>query len=416
MIQAPKGTADTFGAEVFAWQQVENVIRKLCSDFCIGEIRTPAFEFTHLFQRGVGETSDVVQKEMFTFLDRGGRSFSLRPELTAGVARAFIENGMHSQPQPTKLYYIGNAFRAERPQKGRMVELHQFGVEFIGSYSAASDAEVISVAWELLRRLNIKNIELRINSLGCVDCRANYNAVLKKYITDNISKLCPTCNERAEKNPLRILDCKNPECGKVMEDAPSVLDCLDEECSKHFNDVQKFLTGMGITFTVDPKIVRGLDYYTRTVFEFVSCDLGAQSTVCGGGRYDGLIEEVGGPKMGASGFGLGLERLLIILEQQGNKPSFKPANDVFVGYIGDEGFKRAQTLVYELRKKGISAETDTLGRNVKGQMKYADKLGSKYSFIIGDNELETRMVKVKDMATGEQVSVQLGLIADFIKR
>lgn len=416
MIQAPKGTADKFGAEVYAWQQVENVIRRLCADFRIGEIRTPAFEFTDLYKRGVGETSDVVQKEMYTFLDRGNRSFTLRPELTAGVARAFIENGLHSQPQPTKFYYIANAFRAEHPQKGRMIELNQFGIEFIGSYSPAADAEAISVAYELFRRLNIKNVKLYINSLGCPDCRPKFNAALKDYIIKNINGLCQTCAERAEKNPLRVLDCKNQECQQIMKNSPLIPDYLDEQCLKHFNAVQEFLTGMGISFVIDPQIVRGLDYYTRTVFEFVSDDLGAQSTVCGGGRYDRLIEEIGGAKTGACGFGLGLERLMIILDKQGNKPAIKPVNDVFIGYIGDTGFKRAQILVHELRKKGISAESDNMGRNVKRQMQYADKLGSKYSFIIGDDELNSNTVNIKDMATGEQTSVPIGYISDFIKR
>jgi histidyl-tRNA synthetase len=281
---------------------------------------------------------------MFTFLDRGNRTFALRPEITAGVARAFIQNAIYAQPQPTKLYYISSAFRSEQPQKGRMREFHQFGVEILGSYHPASDAEAISVAAELLRRLNVKNVELRINSLGNFESRARYNETLKKYIIDNIEHLCPTCKERAERNPLRVLDCKNEDCGRIMAKAPSVLDSLSEECKQHFQSVQDYLTAMGIAFVVDDRIVRGLDYYTRTVFEFVSTDLGAQSTVCGGGRYDGLIEEVGGGATGACGFAMGLERLLIILEAQGNKPAYKPNSDLFIGSIGDSGFKRRKPL------------------------------------------------------------------------
>jgi histidyl-tRNA synthetase len=417
MITAPKGTADTFGAEAYAWQQVETVIRRLCSDFCIEEIRTPTFENLDLYKRGVGETTDVVQKEMFTFTNRdGAKHFALRPELTAGVARAFIERGMQSDPKPVKFYYMASAFRAEQPQKGRLREFHQFGVEILGSSHAACDAEVVSVAAELLRRLNVKNVELRINSLGNADSRARYNDTLKGYIRENMAQLCPLCRERAERNPLRVLDCKNEGCGKIMAAAPSVLDSLGEDCKKHFQDVQAYLSAMGIPFVVDDRIVRGLDYYTRTVFEFVSTNLGAQATVCGGGRYDGLIEEVGGGATAACGFAMGLERLLIILEAQGNKPAYMPANDLFIGAIGERGVKKAQALVYDLRKKGISAETDTLGRSVKAQMKDADKIGSKYSFIIGDNELEQSAAKIKDMATGEQTVVGFAEIAAFLRQ
>ena len=414
MIQAPKGTMDIFGAEGYAWQQVENVIRRLCRDFCIEEMRTPTFEYTELFHRGIGDTTDVVQKEMYTFQDRGGRSFSLRPEGTAGVARAFIQNSLYAQAQPTKLYYITNCFRAERPQKGRMVEFHQFGVEFMGSYNAASDAEVISLAYELFRRLNVKNIELRLNSIGNEESRGYYDQVLRAYIDQNLDALCPTCRDRAQRNPMRVLDCKSPDCQAVMAQAPSILDCLTEECRQHFADVQANLTAMGIPYVVDDRIVRGLDYYTRTVFEFVSTDLGSQSTVCGGGRYDKLIGQCGGPEMGACGFGLGLERLMIILEEQGNKPQYKPVQDIFIGSIGEAGFKKAQTLVYDLRKRGIAAECDTLGRSVKAQMKYADKTGAKYAFVIGDDELATHTARLKDMATGEQITVPFSALAEFI--
>ncbi|MDR1209853.1 MAG: histidine--tRNA ligase [Clostridiales bacterium] len=416
MIKAPKGTADLFGRTAAAWRQTENVIHRLCLDFCYGEIRTPTFEFTELYRRGVGEGTDVVQKEMFTFDDRGGRSLTLRPEMTAGVARAYVENGMFSLPQPLKLYYIANAFRAERPQAGRMVELHQFGAEFIGSYSAAADAEVIALAHEFLRRLNVKNVELRINSIGCPECRPGYIAALNAFLAVRADRLCPVCRERSTRNPLRVLDCKDENCRRIAAEAPSVLDYLDEGCSAHFDELKSRLGAMGIPFTVDPKIVRGLDYYTRTVFEFVSPDLGGQSTVCGGGRYDGLIAEVGGAPSGACGFGLGLERLLIILEKQGNLPVAKFGADVFVGHVGDAGEIRAQTLTHDLRRRGIRAETDALGRGVKAQIRHADRIGAKYSLFIGENEIATGVVRVKDMLSQCEREVTLGEVHAFITK
>lgn len=410
MIQLVKGTKDIYGAEVKAWQNIEGKMRRLCETFGIGEIRTPAFEFTELFVRGVGETTDIVQKEMYTFTDDGDRSLTLRPEGTAGVVRAYIEHGMHNNAQPTKLYYISPTFRCENTQAGRQRQFHQFGVEMLGSYSAAQDAEAISVAAALLEEMGVKGVELRINSLGCPECRGRYNKKLREFIGSNLDRLCPTCKERFEKNPLRVLDCKEESCQAVIADAPSVLDCLDEECTAHFQKVQDILTEMGIPFVVDPKIVRGLDYYTRTVFEFVSDGL----TVCGGGRYDNLVEECGGKPTGAVGFGLGIERLVMILEKQNGAIEEHPERDVYIGSMGEKGLICAQGITLALRKAGVRAECDTVERSVKAQMKYANKIGAKYSVILGDSELESGQVELKEMETGEKEMVALADLAEVL--
>lgn len=411
MIQLVKGTKDIYGAEVKAWQEIEGKMRRLCETFGIGEIRTPAFEFTELFVRGVGETTDIVQKEMYTFTDDGDRSLTLRPEGTAGAVRAYIEHGMHNQAQPTKLYYISPTFRCENTQAGRQRQFHQFGIEILGSYSAAQDAEVISVATALLEEMGIKGVELRINSLGCPECRARYNRTLKEFIGKNLDKLCDTCKERFEKNPLRVLDCKEEGCQAIIADAPSVLDCLDEECTAHFEKVQAILKENGIPFTVDPKIVRGLDYYTRTVFEFVFNGL----TVCGGGRYDMLVEECGGKPTGAVGFGLGIERLMMILEKLNGPLADMPERDVYIGSMGEAGLMRAQALTFALRKSGVKADCDTVERSVKAQMKYANKIGAKYSVILGDSELESGKVQLKEMETGEAEEVAVADLVEILK-
>ncbi len=403
MIQLVKGTKDIYGVEVKAWQKIEEKMRRICETFGIGEIRTPAFEFTELFVRGVGETTDIVQKEMYTFTDDGDRSLTLRPEGTAGAVRAYIEHGMHNQAQPTKLYYISPTFRCENTQAGRQRQFHQFGVEMLGSYSAAQDAEAISVAATLLKEMGVHGVELRMNSLGCPECRSRYNKELRHFIGANLDKLCPTCKERFEKNPLRVLDCKEESCQAVIADAPSVLDCLDEECTAHFQKVQDILTEMGIPFTIDPKIVRGLDYYTRTVFEFVSDGL----TVCGGGRYDMLVEECGGKPTGAVGFGLGIERLMMILEKQNGALVDNPQRDVYIGSMGETGLLKAQGLTLALRKDGIRADCDTVERSVKAQMKYANKIGAKYAVILGESELESGQVELKEMETGEKEQIAL---------
>ena len=411
MIQLVKGTKDIYGAEVKAWQEIEEKMRRLCETFGIGEIRTPAFEFTELFVRGVGETTDIVQKEMYTFTDDGDRSLTLRPEGTAGAVRAYIEHGMHNQAQPTKLYYISPTFRCENTQAGRQRQFHQFGIEILGTYSAAQDAEVISVATALLEEMGIKGVELRINSLGCPECRARYNKTLKEFIGKNLDKLCVTCKERFEKNPLRVLDCKEEGCQAIIADAPSVLDCLDEECTAHFEKVQAILKENGIPFTVDPKIVRGLDYYTRTVFEFVFNGL----TVCGGGRYDMLVEECGGKPTGAVGFGLGIERLMMILEKLNGPLADMPERDVYIGSMGEAGLMRAQALTFALRKSGVKADCDTVERSVKAQMKYANKIGAKYSVILGDSELESGKVQLKEMETGEAEEVAVADLVEILK-
>lgn len=412
--KAPRGTKDIFGEDIYLWQDVEGRLRDICEKFCVSEIRTPVFEQTELFQRGVGETTDIVTKEMYTLEKKGSESVTLKPEGTAGAARAFVENSMYADPQPTKLYYITPAFRYERPQAGRQRQFHQFGVEIFGSYDASCDAEAISIAYEALNRIGVKNIELRINSLGGNECRKKYNKTLKEFIGNNIDCLCEDCRTRFEKNPLRVLDCKNEKCKKVIENAPSVIDCLDEECLAHFEALKANLDNMGIPYVVDPKIVRGLDYYTRTVFEFVSNEIGSQGTVCGGGRYDNLIKECGGPATGAVGFAMGLERIMMLVKSQELIKSQGKNVDIYIGSIGEEGFLKAQAIGYELRKAGICAEYDTLKRSVKAQLKYANKIGAKYSIVIGENEVQNDCVNLKNMQESSQEEIKLSEIKDVL--
>ena len=416
LTEAPKGTKDIYGSYMEEWQRVEQVMRELCSDFGIKEIRIPIFEHTELYLRGVGETTDIVQKEMYTFKDKADRSITLRPEGTAGVARSFIEHGMYNNPQPTRRFYIGPMFRYENTQKGRQRQFHQFGVEMLGSYSPALDAEAISVAAELLKRLGIKDVELRINSLGCNECRQRYNTALKEYIGSNIDKLCDDCKSRFDKNPLRVLDCKEESCQRIIAEAPVVLDYLDDECKEHFETVKAILDDMGIKYTVDEKIVRGLDYYTRTVFEFVANGIGAQGTVCGGGRYDNLIAECGGQPMGCAGFAVGIERLLLMLEAQNGE--FKETNemDIYIGSIGKEGLVKSQGIAYRMRSEGIRSEGDSVGRSVKAQMKYANKIGAKYSVILGDNEIAEDTANLKNMETGEQEQIKVSELVEIMKK
>ena len=416
LTEAPKGTKDIYGSYMEEWQRVEQVMRELCSDFGIKEIRIPIFEHTELYLRGVGETTDIVQKEMYTFKDKADRSITLRPEGTAGVARSFIEHGMYNNPQPTRRFYIGPMFRYENTQKGRQRQFHQFGVEMLGSYSPALDAEAISVVAELLKRLGIKDVELRINSLGCNECRQRYNTALKEYIGRNIDKLCDDCKSRFDKNPLRVLDCKEESCQRIIAEAPVVLDYLDDECKEHFETVKAILDDMGIKYTVDEKIVRGLDYYTRTVFEFVANGIGAQGTVCGGGRYDNLIAECGGQPMGCAGFAVGIERLLLMLEAQNGE--FKETNemDIYIGSIGKEGLVKSQGIAYRMRSEGIRAEGDSVGRSVKAQMKYANKIGAKYSVILGDNEIAEDTANLKNMETGEQEQIKVSELVEIMKK
>ena len=412
--KAPRGTKDLFGKEILYWHRVEKVIREVCNSYSVKEIRTPIFEHTELFIKSTGESSDVVKKEMYTFEDKGGRSLTLKPEGTPGTVRAFIENSMGSEAKPTKLYYMSPFFRYEKPQAGRFRQFHQFGIELFGSYSPLMDAEVIAVANSVINTLGIKNVTLTINSLGCVDCRKKYNDTLKSFISENINSLCAMCNDRFETNPLRVLDCKNDNCQSVLETAPHILDCLSEDCQEDFLFLQKILTKMNIPFVVNPKLVRGLDYYTKTVFEFVCDDLGAQSTICGGGRYDTLIKDNGGEATGACGFGMGIERLIIVMENQKLFGEIKPTVDIYIGSMGEAGTLECISIVQELRSRGYVAEGDTVGRSVKAQLKYADKINAKFSLIIGDNELETKKVIIKNMETGEKSETDIDKIEHFL--
>nr|WP_307992336.1 histidine--tRNA ligase [uncultured Niameybacter sp.] len=414
-IRALKGTKDIFGEEMRKWLDMEETIRQLCDDFGFTQIRTPMFEFTNLFQRGVGDTTDVVQKEMYSFVDKGDNAITLKPESTAGVVRSYLEHNMGADTQPIKLYYISPTFRYEKPQAGRQRQFHQFGVEMFGSDSPTADAEIISIGYELLKRIGLKKIELHINSLGDRECRKKYNEALKAYLETKKEGLCPLCNERREKNPLRVLDCKNPNCQELFHDAPTVLDTLGEECMAHFNKVQELLTAMDIPFIVDPKIVRGLDYYTKTVFEFVSNDIGSQGTVCGGGRYNGLVEELGGKPTPAVGFGAGMERLILAKEAENGNTLDPVTRDLFLGYRGDDAAVTAYKLITQLRSAGVSAESDHLQRSVKAQMKFANKIGAKYSAIIGESEMEGQVIQLKNMETGETKEVAFSDLVQVMK-
>ncbi len=416
MINVPKGTKDMLPAEAYKWHYVEDIARKTAANFGFKEIRTPIFEHTELFLRGVGETTDIVNKEMYTFLDKGNRSITLRPEGTAGVARSFIENGLAQNGLPLKVYYIAPVFRYEKPQNGRLREHHQFGVEMFGSETPKADAEVISLAYSFLKNVGLTALSLNINSIGCKTCRAEYNKALKEYIGANLENMCPTCQARFEKNPLRILDCKEEKCKRITANAPKITDYLCDDCRAHFAGVQEELTALDIPFNVNPGIVRGLDYYTRTVFEFISNDIGAQGTVCGGGRYNHLVEEVGGHPTPAAGFGLGLERLLLVLENTGKLSAVEPKIDVYVAPLGENASKKALSITNSLRLQGVSAETDLMNRSLKAQMKYADKIGARYVVVIGDDELAAGEVVVKNMADGTGEKVAIENVAEYVSK
>lgn len=400
MINVPKGTKDVLPEESYKWQYVESVCRETAKLFHINEIRTPVFEHTELFQRGVGETSDVVTKEMYTFKDKGDRSITLKPEGTAGVVRSFIENGMGGGVLPAKMYYIIPAFRYERPQAGRLREFHQFGVEIFGAKSAQTDAEAIMTADTLLKKLGL-HVKLYINSIGCPTCRANYNQALKAFFAPHLNELCYDCKTRYEKNPLRLLDCKEETCKAVNKTAPSMLDYLCDDCAKHFEEVKACLADAGVEYEIDSRIVRGLDYYTRTVFEFVSTDIGAQGTVCAGGRYDGLIQSLGGNPTPAVGFAAGIERLLIVMQQTGVAFPERETPTVYLAGMDEDCRKKAFSLASVLRSANVKAEIDHMERSIKAQFKYADKIGAKYVAVIGGNELAEGVVNVKNMQTGE---------------
>ena len=404
MINIPKGTKDVLPQDSYKWQFVESTAREVAKLFQVKEIRTPTFEHTELFQRGVGDTTDIVTKEMYTFKDKGDRSITLKPEGTAGAVRAFIENGLANGVLPAKMYYITPAFRYERPQAGRLREFHQFGVEIFGAKAAQTDAECIVMADTLLKKLGLK-VKLYINSIGCPTCRAAYNKALKDFFAPKLDGLCHDCKTRFEKNPLRLLDCKEEDCKKVNACAPSILDYLCEDCHAHFEEVKACLDLSGVEYEIDARIVRGLDYYTRTVFEFVSTAIGAQGTVCAGGRYDGLIASLGGNPMPAVGFAAGIERLLIVMEQTGVEIPSAEVPTVYLAGMDAECRKKAFELAVALRKNGVFAEIDHMERSVKAQFKYADKLGAKYVAVIGGNELADGVMNVKCMATGESEKV-----------
>lgn len=401
MINIPKGTKDVLPQESYKWHYVEDKARTVAADFGFNEIRTPTFEHTELFLRGVGDTTDIVNKEMYTFNDKGGRSISLKPEGTAGVARSFAENALANAPQPTKMYYITPVFRYEKPQAGRLREHHQFGVELYGSASPYADAEVITLAKEFFDRIGLKNLTLNLNSIGCPTCRKDYSVALKNHFYAKKDKLCPTCLERLEKNPLRVLDCKNPECKEVSADAPKVLDYLCDDCRAHHDKLCATLDSLGVEYKINPNIVRGLDYYTRTVFEFVSDEIGSQGTVCGGGRYNNLLEEIGGVSVPAVGFGLGLERLIMVMENASLCFGEEPKPDIYVAPMGEEFYGEAQKITLALRKIGIRATTDIVGRSLKAQMKYADKCGARNVVVIGGDETAKDEFVVKNMYTKE---------------
>lgn len=402
MINIPKGTKDVLPGDSYKWQFIEKTARDVAKSFGAKEIRTPTFEHTEVFLRGVGQTTDIVNKEMYTFMDKGARSITLKPEGTAGVARSFVENGMHSGVLPAKLFYITQCFRYERPQAGRLREFHQFGVEFLGSTNPNIDAETILLAKTFLDKVGIKNITLFINNIGCKECRAKYKQVLREYLLSNIDDMCELCKDRLDKNPLRILDCKNDNCKKINQKAPVILDYLCDECKEHFESVQKLLSIAGVEYKINPYIVRGLDYYNKTVFEFVSDNIGAQGTVCGGGRYDGLIAELGGNDVAGIGFAVGIERILMLLENLGAEIPNDSEIEYYVAPMGQKESEKAFEIVSLLRQKGISADFDHMDRSIKAQFKYADKIGAKKVIVIGSNELEKGIFKVKEMSTGNE--------------
>lgn len=402
--------------QAYKWHYVEGKFADICRKYGFREIRTPMFEHTEVFARGIGDTTDVVQKEMYTFNDHAGRSITLKPEGTSGVVRAFIEHKQYAEVQPTKYYYDTDCFRYEKPQSGRLRHFHQFGIEVFGTSDMIADAEVICLANDFLTELGVNETELRINSVGCPECRSKYREALKDFLRPRYEELCGTCKDRFERNPMRILDCKSEICQEIVKDAPRMLDYLCDDCRGAFEELKANLTAMGIDFTVDPNIVRGLDYYTKTAFEFVTTKIGAQGTVCGGGRYDHLIEELGGPPIPGVGFGLGIERLLMVMEASGAYFPPDEGVEVFIAVMGDRAKAFGLKLCREMRQKGIVAEMDTLARNIKGQFKYADRLHAKYTLIIGDNEIEKGVVSVKDMANSSQKEVRIEDIYSEINR
>ena len=402
-----KGTEDVLPKQSYRWQFIENIMREESRAYGFKEMRTPVFEHTELFARGVGQTTDVVQKEMYTFDTKGGESVTLRPEGTAGAARAMLEHSLDNEGLPVKASYFVSCYRYEKPQAGRLREFHQFGIEEFGTQSPVADAEIICLAQSVLDRLGLDQIHLELNSIGCPECRAKYNRALRDYFSQYKDKLCGTCLTRLEKNPMRLLDCKSPEDQAIAKDAPVITDYLCEDCENHFTEVKKYLDAAGVAYHINPKIVRGLDYYTKTVFEFITDCIGAQGTVCGGGRYDGLIEELGGKHTPSLGFAMGLERLLMVMDAQGIEIPNNDSCALYIATMGDEAKIKAFELLRRVRESGLTAETDVVGRGLRAQMKYADKIGAKYSMVLGDNEIAENKAKVKNMDSGEQTELAL---------
>ena len=408
MIQKIKGTMDILPSETPLFRYIEGVMREEAEKYGYGEIRTPTFESTELFVRGVGDTTDVVQKEMYTFTDNeDSKSISLRPEGTASVARALIENGKYSDPMPLKYYYIISCFRHEKPQAGRSREFFQFGTEMFGSESPAADATAIALAASVLRRLGLNNVKLHLNSIGCKECRPAYRSALVSYYTSHEEKLCDTCKTRLLKNPLRLLDCKNPDCAELAKNAPKTVDHLCDSCKNKFEMLKSALDAMGIEYVVDSSIVRGLDYYTGAVFEFIAEGIGAQSTVCGGGRYDGLVESLGGPALSGIGFGMGLTRIILAMREAGLDKISVPAPKLYIAALGERATIKALAITERLRKEGKYAECDVVGRSLKAQMKYANKIGAEYTLIIGDSEIDSGKAQLKNMSDSSQVEVDI---------
>ena len=415
MINIPKGTKDVLPSESYKWHYVERIARETADLYCLNEIRTPTFELTELFLRGVGDTTDIVNKEMYTFRDKGDRSITLKPEGTAGVARSFIENGLFNGAMPLKMYYITPVFRYENPQKGRLREHHQFGVEVYGGAGADTDAEVIKLAYTVLKKCGL-SVKLYINSMGCPDCRKKYNEALKGYFADKLDKLCSTCRERYNKNPLRILDCKEEGCKALCKDAPKIINYLCEDCSAHFKKLQELLTDCGVAYEINPFIVRGLDYYTKTVFEFVTTALGSQGTVCGGGRYDNLISQLGGTPTCGVGFGMGIERLLMLMEAENVIIPERENVKLYIATMGDAAYKKAFEIVSALRDKGVKAEVDHAGRGIKAQFKYADKIHAENVVTLGENELASGIAQIKHMADGSLKEVKIDEISLYFAK
>ena len=414
MINIPKGTKDILPGESYKWQWVEGKFRECCAKYGFQEIRTPMFEHTELFKRGVGETTDVVQKEMYTF-EIAERSLTLKPEGTSPVVRTFIENKLYAGTMPAKYYYITPCFRYEKMQKGRQRQFHQFGIEIFGAKDMLADAEVICLALDFFKSVGITGLKLKINSIGCPECRSRYRSVLQDFLRPNLDKFCETCQGRFERNPMRMLDCKSPVCQGLVTGAPKMIDYLCDDCKEAFEYLKKNLEALDIDFEVDPGIVRGLDYYTKTAFEIVSDQLGAQSTVCGGGRYDNLVEEVGGPSTPGVGFGLGIERLLLVLEAAGVEIPGPGTCDVFIAYLGDDARLAALKLAKELRESGKKVIMDVSGRNLKNQFKYADRQGAAYTAVIGEDELARGVVQLKNMKESTQKEVALDAVLSVIE-